>query len=141
MAARKGLAAVPLGELEELGILRDAFTESLKARNRSRSTIKNYREAIDQLAAFLTGRGMPREVGAIRREHVEAFLNDQFAHGLRPATVANRYRSLQQFLHWCVETDEITVSPMIRMRVPHVEAPPVPVLNDAHRRLGIGDRY
>jgi integrase/recombinase XerC len=84
---------------------------------------------------------MPREVGAIRREHIEAFLNDQFAHQLRPATVANRYRSLQQFFRWCLETDEITVSPMIRMRAPHVEAPPVPVLNDAHRRLGIGDRY
>ena len=130
MAARKGLAAIPPGELEELGILRDAFTESLKARNRSRSTIKNYREAIDQLAAFLTARGMPREVGAIRREHVEAFLNDQFAHQLRPATVANRYRSLQQFFRWCLETDEITVSPMARMRAPHVEAPPVPVLNE-----------
>jgi len=56
MTARKGVAAVPLGELEELGILRDAFTETLKSRNRSRSTIKNYREAIDQLAAFLRSR-------------------------------------------------------------------------------------
>jgi len=32
MTARKGVAAVPLGELEELGILRDAFTETLKSR-------------------------------------------------------------------------------------------------------------
>jgi site-specific recombinase XerD len=130
MTARKGVAAGPLGELEELGILQDAFTETLKSRNRSRSTIKNYREAIDQLAAFLASRGMPQDVSAVRREHVEALLTDQFAHQLRPATVANRYRSLQQFFHDCLETDEITVSPMTRMRAPHVEAPPVPVLND-----------
>jgi site-specific recombinase XerD len=129
MAARKAPIAVPIGELEELGILRDAFTETLKSRNRSRSTIKNYREAIDQLALFLRARGMPRQVSAVRREHVEAFLNDQFARRLRPATVANRYRSLQQFFRFCLETDEIAASPMARMRAPHVEAPPVPILN------------
>ncbi len=51
MTARTGLAEVPLHDLEELSILRDAFTESLKARHRSRSTIKDYPKAIDQLAS------------------------------------------------------------------------------------------
>jgi hypothetical protein len=39
---------------------------------------------------------MPRAVVNIRREHVEAFITDQLTR-LRPASAANRFRSLQQF--------------------------------------------
>ncbi len=48
--------------------------------------------------------------------------------GRRPASVANRYRSLQQFFSWLVEDDEIRESPMARMRPPAVQVQPPAVL-------------
>lgn len=58
---------------------------------------------------------MPRAVAAIHREHVEAFVEDQLAR-LKPASAANRYRSLQQFFRWLVDEGEIKESPMARVR-------------------------
>lgn len=37
------------------------------------------------------------EFTKLRREHIEAFLVDLGQRGQRPTTLANRYRSLQQF--------------------------------------------
>jgi len=71
---------------------------------------------------------MPSDVVAIRREHVEAFLVALQDSGHRPATVANRYRSLQQVFRWLVGEDEIRESPMARMRPPAVPDDPPPVL-------------
>ena len=42
-----------------------------------------------------------------------------------------RFKSLQRFFRQCVEEDELDESPMAGMRVPKVEAAPVPVVSDA----------
>src|SRR5262245_38776728 len=86
-----------------------SFGRSLRAANKSPNTIKAYLEAVTQLDAFLADRGMPQRVAAIRREHVESFIEDQLAR-LRPASAANRYRSLQQFFRWLVDEGEIEAS-------------------------------
>lgn len=49
---------------------------------------------------------MPIQVAAIRREHVEAFIEDLLKKW-SPATANNRYRGLQQFFKWLVEDGEI----------------------------------
>ena len=59
--------------------------------NRSTNTIRGYVEAVEKLDAFLAANGMSRAVANIRREHIEAFIEDQLAR-LRPASAANRYR-------------------------------------------------
>src|SRR5262245_10737348 len=88
----------------EIGTLLPSFERSLKARRISPRTIQSYRESAIQLGDFLVLRGMPTNVGDIRREHVEAFLvfleEDR---GLKPTTLAVRYKSLRQFFAWCVE--------------------------------------
>lgn len=84
-------------------------------------------EAIRQLDAFLADRGMPRTVAAIHREHVESFIEDQVAQ-LKPASVANRYRSLQQYFKWLVEEGEIKNNPMAGMDPPTIPEAPSPVL-------------
>ena len=77
---------------------------------------------------------MPRNVAAIRREHVEAFIENQLSR-LKPASAANRYRSLQQFFRWLVDEGEITDSPMSRMKPPTIpESPP-----DIIREAGVSD--
>ena len=79
------------------------------------------------MATFTAAAGMP-ELTDLRREHIEAFLVDLGQRGQRPATLANRYRSLQQFYKWLVEEGEINVSPMAYMRPPHVPEEPPEVL-------------
>jgi len=76
---------------------------------------------------------MPLQVGAIRREHVEAFLAD-ILERFKPATAANRFRSLQQFFRWLLEEGEITEGPMRNMRPPHVPEEPVPILSEGQLR-------
>jgi integrase/recombinase XerC len=108
----------------ELRALREEFTETLRAQNRSPMTVKSYREAVDQFAAFLAERGLPVEPEEIRRTHVEAFIADQLARW-KPATAAVRYRSLQAFFKWCVQNDYLEASPMANMSPPKVpETPP-----------------
>ena len=110
-----------------VGPLRDSFLRHLAAENRSPSTRVTYAAAIDLLAAFAGAAGMP-ELAELRREHIEAFLVDLGQRGQRPATLANRYRSLQQFYKWLVEEGEIKVSPMAHMRPPHVPEEPPEIL-------------
>lgn len=105
------------------------WVRHLRAANRTPMTVKSYTEAVRQLEAFLAERGMPREVANIRREHVEAFIEDQLAR-LKPASAANRYRSLQQYFKWLADEGEITDSPMARMRPPTIPETPPPVLRD-----------
>lgn len=79
---------------------------------------------------------MPQIVASIRREHIEAFLVDLQDRGHRPATVSQRFRSMQQFFGWLREEGEIPASPMANMKPPTVPEEPPPVLRpDELRRL------
>ncbi len=111
-----------------------SFLRHLHAENRSPATRTTYAKAIDQLANFLAVSGMPSQVEAIRREHIEHFLVALHERGMRPATVSQRYRSLQQFFRWLAEEGEIRTSPMATMRPPHVPEEPPPVLSDDELR-------
>jgi len=110
----------------------DAFERHLRAENKAPATITTYRKACDQLGAFLDAHGMPT-IATLRREHVEAYLVD-LQERARPATVAQRYRSLQQFFRWLVDAGEIRESPMAKMKVPAVPVEPPPILEDADLR-------
>ena len=71
---------------------------------------------------------MPRDVGGVRREHVESWVVAMQDAGHRPASVANRYRSLRVFWNWLVNEEEITRSPMEKMATPAIPEIPVPLL-------------
>ncbi|MDQ1536160.1 MAG: hypothetical protein QOE58_553 [Actinomycetota bacterium] len=86
------------------------------------------REASSQLAAFLKRSGMPTVVTSLRREHVEAFM-DELNQRTKPATGSNRFRALQHFFKFLEEEGEAERSPMERMRRPTVPVEPVPVLS------------
>ena len=76
---------------------------------------------------------MPTAVSALRREHVEAFM-DELNQRTKPATASNRFRALQQFFKYLEEEDEVERSPMERMRRPVVPVEPVPVLSTEQLR-------
>jgi site-specific recombinase XerD len=105
------------------------FRLSLEAQNKRPKTIRAYLDPIRLLDDYLHDHGMPRRVGAIHREHVEAFIADQLVR-YKPATANNRYRGLQAFFRWAVEDDAIEISPMANMKPPTVPEQPVPVISD-----------
>jgi site-specific recombinase XerD len=113
-----------------------SFTRHLRAENKAPSTIITYAKAVEQLDAFLAEprRRRPRQVADIRREDIEAFLVDRSEAGMRPATLSQRFRSLQQFFKWLADEGEIDRSPMATMRPPHVPETPPPVLREEDLR-------
>ena len=112
-----------------------SFARHLRAASKSANTVKSYMEAVTQLDAYLADHGMPRTVAAIHREHVEAFIEDQLSR-LKPASAANRYRSLQQFFKWLADEGEVPETPMARMKPPTIpETPPEVLRDDQLKRL------
>ena len=91
---------------------------------------------------FLEALSLPTAPGALRREHIEAWIEDLLAR-CKPATASVRFRSVQQFFKFLVEEDEIDVSPMRTMRPPIVSEQPVAVVStDELERLirSVSDR-
>lgn len=107
-----------------------SFRRSLMAQNKSERTVTTYLEAVRLFGDFLVERGMPTDMLALTREHVEEFVADQLARW-KPGTANNRYRSLQAFFKWLVEEGELTVSPMSKMKPPTVPETPPAVLTDS----------
>lgn len=122
--------AASVGDLEALSA---SFRRHLRAANLAPKTIKTYMEAADGLRRFLVERGMPTQVTAITREHVEAYVTDLLDRW-KPATASARYRALQQLFRFLVDEGEIMESPMARMRPPKIPETPPPVLSDEELR-------
>jgi site-specific recombinase XerD len=109
-----------------------SWLRSLRARNLSPATITVYAAAAHQLGQHLVDVGIV-DVAEIERTHVEGFIEHLLA-TRSAATANNRYRALQQFFTWLAEEEEISVSPMLRMKPPIVPEQPVEVLDDAALR-------
>ena len=132
----------------DLPALRASFLRHLRATNLAPNTVRTYEDAVEQLTKFIDSRGMPTSVNGVKREHLEAFVEDQLARW-RPATAANRYRGVQRFFAWLVEEGELKRSPLERMKPPRVPDQPPPVLRDddlkrllatCERQQGFDDR-
>lgn len=108
------------------------FARHLRRKNRAPRTIQTYVEDAKELAAHLAG----RDAATLVQADIESYLDSLWARNLSAATVAKRYRSIQQFCKWLEEEGEVDVSPMMKMRPPHVPEKPVPVVaDDAYERL------
>lgn len=105
-----------------------SFQRHLRAANKAPRTIRGYLDAVTRFGQYVADVGMPCDVTAIRREHVESWIVAMQDAGHRPASVANRYRSLRVFMNWLVSEEEITRSPMEKMSSPTIPEIPVPLL-------------
>jgi site-specific recombinase XerD len=131
---QEGVATVTRTDVQiDIPALLPSWQRSLRAARRSPRTVQSYTESAEQLSDFLVRRGMPTAVDSIKREHVEAFIEDLDSR-FRPATVAVRYKSLKQLFRWLLEEGEITSDPMARMRLPSVPEDPPAVLTDTELR-------
>jgi site-specific recombinase XerD len=107
-----------------------SFRRELEWRHRTPATIRTYMDGVARLDEFLVEAGMPRQVGRIRREHLEAFIADQL--GKHKASTAKvRYGSIVAFFGWLTAEGEITADPTERMSPPFVMEEPVPIVADA----------
>jgi site-specific recombinase XerD len=113
----------------EITVLNESFERALKASNRAPRTISIYTGVVRRFSEFLSERGMPTNVEAIAREHVESWIV-HLVETRSANTAATAFRSLKVFFGWLHEEGEITRNPMERMRVPTVPEIPVPVLSD-----------
>jgi site-specific recombinase XerD len=110
-----------------------SFARHLRAGNLSDKTIYAYCGAVEQFAAYLGSKGMPQDVAAITREHVESFITHLL--DTRKATTAHqRYRGLQSFFKWLAEEHEISETPMRNMKPPRLPEMAVPVLSETQLR-------
>ena len=107
----------------------DDYRLSLHAGGKSASTQAVYTLSLGYLDAYLAEQGMPRTLGGIRREHIEAWLGSLRDAGRAPATVSVYYRSLQPFWRWAIEEGFVRESPMGNMRPPIVPEQSVPILS------------
>lgn len=125
-------SAVNLTVVEAQG----SFRRHLRATNKAPRTVQTYLDALDHFDRFLSEQGMPHDLGLIERGHLEGFLVHLQDKGRAAASVANRFRSLQQFFRWLVDEGEIPSNPMARMRPPAVPLqPPAILTNDELRAL------
>lgn len=111
-----------------------SFRRHLRAANKAPRTVQTYLDAVDHFGRYLRAVGAPADVGLIDTAHVEGWLVKLHDDGRRAASVANRYRSLQQFFRWLADEEEIARSPMARMKPPAVPMQPPPVLADEQLR-------
>lgn len=123
----------PIVTAGDLAVNARSFARHIRAANLSPATQRTYLASIARLAEFLESKGMPTDVANIRREHLEAFMEDQLANW-KPATAANRYSGIRPFFAWLVEEGEIRESPMARMRKPRLPEMAPPVLSDDELR-------
>jgi site-specific recombinase XerD len=110
-----------------------SFERHLRAENKSDRTVETYLEAVRLLQAYVARRGV--DLAEADRVQIEAFLANLLARW-KPATAANRYRSLKVFYAWLEDEGEITADPMAKMKPPAIPEQPIPILPDeALRRL------
>ena len=65
------MASVDAREFSDIRVLAESFVRSLEAENKAPNTVRIYRGCIERLAEFLDAKGMPTDVTAITREHVD----------------------------------------------------------------------
>jgi len=96
-----------------------SFARHLRAANLSPKTIGTYLESTGQFAQFVAATGRPATLDALRREDLEAFIEDLLGRH-SPVTARTRYAGLQAFFRWAIEEELIDASPMARMWPPKV---------------------
>lgn len=130
-----------------IGFELDAAIESYRRNRRtvlSAQTLdRMYVPRLRQFASWMAAQGMPTDVAAVRREHIEAYIEwlqhnapggRRVDEGHASATVSIVFRTLRTFWRWLVDEEEIRRSPMERMKQPRVVEEAPQVLTEAELR-------
>lgn len=106
----------------------------LALHDKAEGTRRLYGQHLRYFVAWLAENDRTTDLLEVRRADIEAWFASA-AH-LSQATRRSRWISLRSFYGWCVEEEEIDVSPMARVKVARPnEAPPEVISPDALKRL------
>lgn len=109
------------------------FSGHLEAINRAPTTLRTYNIALGQLRDFLRSRGVISPLDVSRDDLTAWLIHLQKAspegQGLAPASVAQRYRSIQAFFKFMVEQEGMAKSPLEKLPQPKVPESLVPVID------------
>lgn len=113
-----------------------SWMRSLRARNLSESTVRTYATGAQQLLEWLAQDALEVQTPEqVRRPDLESFLLEVMTH-TSASTAKTRHQAISRYFAFLLQEEEITRSPMEKVRVPAV--PEVPVLflsDDDLRRL------
>jgi integrase/recombinase XerD len=90
-------------------------------RGLSENTLAAYRNDLNGLAAWLTGRGCG--IVAARREDLLDYLSERVIHGARPRTTARLLSSLRRFYRYLVREGQRPDDPTLRIDTPRIGRP------------------
>lgn len=129
-STRNRYPALPVDPTDTLHKRIKNFERHLKSENKSPMTLTTYIGACERLWGFVDAHDLPKDPNDLRTEHIKAFIADMLETH-KPASVANRYRALQQFFKYLINEDLIDASPMARMKPPIVPEHSPDVLSEA----------
>jgi len=116
--------------VDTIADLLPSWERSLRARNLAPRTIASYVEAATRFDDWLAReRAAPVPLGEIRHSDVTDWLGGVLDRN-SSSFAATLYRRLRIFFEWCVEEEELDVSPMRRVKPPRIIEKPIPVLSD-----------
>ncbi|WP_409464422.1 tyrosine-type recombinase/integrase [Amycolatopsis sp. GA6-003] len=124
----------------------EEWDRSLRAANRPHTTRYHYELAVTQFADFLGGDELPRFLAEmdmdctddsdaaqdptdVGRKHIEWFIA-WMIHTRSASTALNKYKALQQFCNYLVESDEMDRHPMAKLSQPATTEKLVPIVDD-----------
>ena len=90
-------------------------------RGLSENTLVAYRNDLNGLAAWLSGRG--GGLVAARREHLLDYLSERVINGARPRTTARLLSSLRRFYRYLVREGRLSGDPTVRIDTPRIGRP------------------
>lgn len=108
----------------------DSWCRSMRAENLSPLTIKAYSVGFRQFAEYLAEHGIT-DPFAVRRRHVEGWLEHLASLGRQAATRENRYLGVHAFYRWLQTEEDGVTDPTATMRRPKVVPKPVPIITPA----------
>jgi site-specific recombinase XerD len=111
---------------ESNDILAQHWTLHMTARSMSPRTIELYRSVLDMFRDHLGD----ADLLEVTRRDAESFFADMRARGLAQATMRGRWIALRNFYGWLVEEEEITSSPLEKVKVAKADPPPPNVVDD-----------
>jgi integrase/recombinase XerD len=122
--------------VDDPGNLALAASWELSLHAKAPRTVGQYLAELARFADWLESSGRPKDLLAVGRRDVEAYIRSLQAAGRAKATIRSRWIALRSFYAWAVEEEELDESPLARVKVDKADAPHTPLLSDDEiRRL------
>jgi site-specific recombinase XerD len=109
------------------------FTEDLKSKGRSDSTVIAYAKDIEQLLNFLSTRGV-ESLKDTSIEDLESFKSDLESNNYTPKSVSRKINSTRTFYKYLLENSVIADNPAEKLAHPKFDIKPPRVLNEMEYR-------